>query len=139
MAIFDDLLTALNNKLHALGAFGIALRKADGTVAALLAGNANGAALVDTATCAAAISIDPKTVPTGAAEAVSVSTSTPGGLTIVADEGNAASVFVGGPTVTTANGIELKAGDSKHFNVSDPAGLYCIASVAGQIIRLVSP
>lgn len=47
MAIFDDLLTALNNKLHALGAFGLALRKADGTIAALLSGNANGAALVD--------------------------------------------------------------------------------------------
>ena len=104
-----------------------------------LSGNANGAALVDTATCSALISMDPKTVPTGSAQAVAVSTSTPGGLTIVADEGNAASVFIGGPTATVLSGIELKAGDSKHFNVSDAAGAYCIASVAGQIVRLVSP
>lgn len=45
--IFDDLLTKVSSGLTALGAFGLALRKADGSVQGFLGGSDRGAAYVE--------------------------------------------------------------------------------------------
>lgn len=55
-----------------------------------------------------------------------------GGVLVKALKGNTGTIFIGGPTVTAANGYPLEAGESEYFPVDDPSRLWVIASAAAQ-------
>lgn len=56
------------------------------------------------------------------------------GVLVKALKGNTGTIYVGGSTVTAANGYPLEAGESEYFPVDDPSRLWVIASAAGQIV-----
>ena len=56
------------------------------------------------------------------------------GVFVTALAANSAPVYLGGSGVTTANGLELKAGETKFFEV-DPADIW-VVSAAAQGVRV---
>lgn len=100
----------------------------------------SGAATEARQTSSTCVSLAAKTAPAtpAAAEAISASTACKTGVMVVADDSNAGVVYVGGTGVTAATGIALAAGDSFFFSVSDAASVFCVGSVAGQILRVVA-
>jgi hypothetical protein len=135
------------------GTTGVVLSKSDGSAdlwqsdgagAANVAVGASalptGAATEARQTSTTCVSLAAKTAPAtpAAAEAISASTACKTGAVVVADDANVGTVYVGGTGVTAATGIALAAGDSFFFSVSDAASVFCVGSVAGQILRVVA-
>ncbi|HVM96592.1 MAG TPA: hypothetical protein VMT89_09395 [Candidatus Acidoferrales bacterium] len=87
---------------------------------------------------AAIHSIADVTVPTGSAAAITTTNPTATlGVTVTALSTNTASVRVGDSSITTTRGVELTAGTSYFFAVSDPAQIYSISATASQKLAVV--
>lgn len=82
--------------------------------------------------------IPEKAVPTASAEALGVS---PGVVTtaliIRAPQANAGPVFIGKDNVTIVDGMPLYPGEVMTLNVRDPALVFCIAAVGGNVLRVM--
>lgn len=79
-----------------------------------------------------------KTVPTLAAEAVAdgskiINT----GIIIKAPSTNTSTVYIGAEGVLSADGFPLGPGASLTLDVRDPSKVFCIATVAGQKLRIL--
>lgn len=96
-------------------------------------------ALAAKQTSASCVSVAAKTAPAtpGAAEAIAASTVANTGVLVAADTTNGGTVYVGGSGVTTATGIGLAAGDSFFFPVNNANLIYCVGSIASQVLRVV--
>lgn len=79
----------------------------------------------------------PKTVPTGAAEAI-VGSSVPATrfVRVTSDFANKKTIYVGDSTVTTVNGQPLGAGDTYTSPVDNANKVYCISADAAQVLRI---
>lgn len=82
-----------------------------------------------------------KAVPSVTAEAVGDATSPEPvtGFIVKAPAANAAGsyVYIGGPSVTTADGLPLEPGESIFLPVHRCAGLYCLGSEADLELRIL--
>lgn len=90
--------------------------------------------MIDALANAAAVSTGQKTVATGTATAIA-STTTPAdgkAVVILADDGNAVDVFLGGSGVTGVDGFALAPGASIALQVTDVATVFAIAANADQ-------
>lgn len=80
------------------------------------------------------------TVPTAAARLAATPVTTgqeaKQGITLQADSSNSGTIYIGGPTVSTANGIQIAAGASFTVPVGDPYLIWAIASGANQVLRV---
>jgi len=77
------------------------------------------------------------TCPTGTATAIAASQPAVVGVLIVADASNGGVAYIGGAGVTTSTGLDLSAGDSIFLRIADPSLIYCIGSIASQVLRIV--
>jgi hypothetical protein len=59
------------------------------------------------------------------------------GLLIYADSGNSATVYVGGPTVSTATGMPIKPDRFLEMPIDDPSKIYLISSDTDQSVRWI--
>lgn len=72
-----------------------------------------------------------------AAPLAKLDTGAKAGISLMADEANTATVYVGGPTCTVAGGFPIPVGGAMTFPVRDPYQIYAISGTAGQKLRVV--
>lgn len=87
-------------------------------------------------TTLAAVTVATGTAVRLAATPIATGTEAKQGIILQADSGNSGTIYVGGPTVTAANGIQLPAGASTTVPVGDPYFIFAIASASSQTLRI---
>lgn len=104
-----------------------------------LGGAGGGAATAAGQVSPTCVSAAAKTAPATPAAATAIATTATAnvGVLVAADDANAGTVYVGGSGVTVGTGVSLAAGDSVFLPVNDPAKIYCVGSVAAQVLRVV--
>jgi hypothetical protein len=79
-----------------------------------------------------------KTVGTSVVQLTASERELKSGLLIKATSTNAASVFIGGPSVTTSTGYELVAGDEVKLFTPNGSKVYAISGTASQSVSFLA-
>lgn len=87
--------------------------------------------------------LDPVTLGSGVASALSAATLPVYNIIVIAEASNTGNVYIGGANVSTSNGIPIEPGNTLTLEVSherysemDAADVYAITSSAGNVVRI---